>query len=90
MKLELGLRDVSIKCKKLRRNNNATGTLRKNGEIIPILVKGSDVDKYVKRYGVYNDITVSFDGCELVVKAINVEKHNIDHNITNIDFEVVQ
>lgn len=87
MKLEL--RDVSIKCKKLRRNNLATGTLRKEGKIIPISVKGSDVDKYIKKYGAYNNITLEFEDQEVVVKIINVEKHLIDHNITNIDFEAV-
>lgn len=87
MKLEL--RDVSIKCKKLRRNNLATGTLRKEGKIIPISVKGSDIDKYIKKYGAYNNITLEFEDQEVVVKVINVEKHLIDHNITNIDFEAV-
>ena len=68
MKLEL--RDVKIKCKKFRRNNMATGSLKKDGEIIPVLIKGSDIDQYI------------------LVKVLKVERHPVNHNITNIDFEI--
>ena len=87
MKLEL--RDVNIKCKKLRKNNITTGTLRKDGKVIPISIKGSDIDKYAKRYGVKKNMTLEFEGNQIEVKVINVEKHMIDHNITNIDFEAI-
>ncbi|MGL5575124.1 MAG: hypothetical protein ACRDCW_06185 [Sarcina sp.] len=87
MKLEL--RDASIKCKKLRRNNIATGSLRKNGKVIPVSIKGSDIDKYAKKYGVEKNITLEFEGNEIEVKVLNVERHMLDHNITNIDFETV-
>ncbi|MGL4452525.1 MAG: hypothetical protein ACRCTZ_15275 [Sarcina sp.] len=87
MKLEL--RDASIKCKKLRRNNIATGSLRKNGKVIPVSIKGSDIDKYAKKYGVEKNITLEFEGNEIEVKVVNVERHMLDHNITNIDFETV-
>ncbi|MGL5634573.1 MAG: hypothetical protein ACRDDL_05885 [Sarcina sp.] len=86
MKLEL--RDASIKCKKLRRNNLATGTLRKNGKIIPISIKGSDIDKYSKRKGLIENLKLDFDGSEIEVKVINVERDLLKHNITNIDFEI--
>lgn len=87
MKLEL--RDVNIKCKKLRRDNKATGTLRKDDKIIPIQLKGSDVDKYIKKYGAYNNINIEFEDIQIVVKINNVEKDLINHNIINIDFEAV-
>ncbi|MGL5820636.1 MAG: hypothetical protein ACRCYE_03265 [Sarcina sp.] len=86
MKLEL--RDASIKCKKLRRNNLATGTLRKDGKIIPISIKGSDIDKYSKRKGLIENLKLDFDGSEIEVKVINVERDLLKHNITNIDFEI--
>ncbi|MGL4742368.1 MAG: hypothetical protein ACRC41_16505 [Sarcina sp.] len=86
--MRLELRDVSIKCKKLRRNNLATGTLRKDGQIIPISIKGSDIDKYSKRNGLIENLKLDFDGSEIEVKVINVERDLLKHNITNIDFEV--
>lgn len=86
MKLEL--RDVSIKCKKLRRNNLATGTLKKDGQIIPISIKGSDIDKYSKRNVLMENLKLDFDGSEIEVKVMNVERDLLKHNITNIDFEV--
>ena len=87
MKLEL--RDASIKCKKLRKNNIATGSLRKDGQVIPVSIKGSDIDKYTKVYGIKNNITLEFEGNQIEVKVLKVEKEPIAHNITNIDFEVV-
>ncbi|MGL4991468.1 MAG: hypothetical protein ACRC57_09980 [Sarcina sp.] len=87
MKLEL--RDVRIKCKKLRRENNTTGTLRKDGKIIPVQLKGSDIDKYIKKYGAYNNINIEFEDSQITVKINNVEKDLINHNIINIDFEAI-
>lgn len=87
MKLEL--RDVNVKCKRLRKNNIATGTLRKDGKVIPISIKGSDIDKYTKRYGIKKNITLEFEGSSIDVKVVNVEKDMIDHNIINIDFEAI-
>lgn len=87
MKLEL--RDVNINCKRLRKNNLATGSLRKDGEVIPVSIKGSDIDKYAKKYGVEKNITLEFEGNEIEVKVINVEKDMIAHNIINIDFETI-
>ena len=86
MKLEL--RDVKIKCKKFRRNNMATGSLKKDGEIIPVLIKGSDIDQYRVAVGFKKNISLKFEGNDILVKVLKVERHPVNHNITNIDFEI--
>lgn len=86
MKLEL--RDVKIKCKKLRRNNLATGSLKRDGQTIPVAIKGSDIDKYRAANGLLHNIKLEFEGEEITVKVIEVQRHLIHHNITNIDFEI--
>ena len=86
MKLEL--RDVKIKCKKLRRNNMATGSLKKDGQIIPVAIKGSDIDQYRIAVGLRKNISLEFEGADILVKVLKVERHPVNHNITNIDFEI--
>lgn len=88
MKLEL--RDVSIKCKKLRRNNIATGTLRKNDkEIIPISLCGTDMDKYINDFGFNKLIELEFGEEKIEAKILKVFRDNINHNIINVDFQQI-
>ncbi|WP_297517534.1 hypothetical protein [uncultured Clostridium sp.] len=87
MKLEL--RDVKINCKRLRKSNLATGSLKKDGQVIPISIKGSDIDKYAKESGIKKNITLEFEGNQIEVKVVKVEKEPIAHNIINIDFEAI-
>ncbi|MGL5615387.1 MAG: hypothetical protein ACRDD2_04040 [Sarcina sp.] len=86
MKLNLNLRDVSIPCKRLRKDNLATGSLRRGDKVIPISVKGSDIDKYVRDNGYDKLVDVEISGENIKVKIALSKRDLIIHNIVNIDF----
>ncbi len=84
--IEINLRDVNIKCKKLRKEGIITGTLKRiNGEIIPISLKGNKIDSYILNNGFNEDLNVVLNGEEIVTKIYRVQKNLLIHNIDNID-----
>lgn len=85
--MKLFLRDTSIKCKKIRKNNLATGTLKRSTSVIPISIKGTDIDKYILEYGFNKIMDVEFGEEKLRVKIIGTKKDVLLHNIINIDFQ---
>lgn len=87
--MQLFLRDASIKAKKFRRNNIATGTLRRVNNIISISIKGSDMDKYIRDNGFNKIMDVEFEGENLKVKILGTKKDVLLHNIINVDFQEV-
>lgn len=84
--IKITLRDVNIKCKKLRREGIITGTLKRlNGEIIPISLKGSKIDCYILNNGLNKELKVSLNGEEIKTKIYRVQKNLLIHNVDNIE-----
>ncbi len=84
--IEVNRRDPRIKCKKLRREGIITGTLkRRNGDIIPISVKGSSIDTYINSNGLNHELIILFENSEIKTRIYRVQKNLIMHNVDNID-----
>lgn len=84
--IQINRRNSNIKCKKLRRQGLITGTLRRrNGDIIPISLKGSSVDTFVNKNGLNEELIVLFENSEIKTRIYKVQKNLIFHNIDNID-----
>ena len=84
--LKVDIRDIKVKCKKLRKKGIISGTLkRSNGEIIPISLKGSSVDKHILNNGLNNEVLIIFNNEEINTKIDRLQRNLLIHNVINID-----
>ena len=84
--LKVDIRDIKVKCKKLRKKGIISGTLRRtNGEIVPISLKGSDVDKHILNNGLNKEIFIIFNNEEIRTKIYKLQRNLLVHNVINID-----
>lgn len=90
MILEANLRDVKQKCRKFRNSGIITGVIkRKNGEDIAIALKGSDVDKYLKRMGDHSNLCLNLEGEVINTLITNVQRDVIIHKAINLDLKEI-
>lgn len=88
--MRIEVRDVNIKCKKIRRDNKAVGVLKTlKGEIVPITIKGSDMDNYRRDFGIKNTITLDFGDEKINVKITDIKRDRLIPRVTDVDFEQV-
>ena len=84
--LKVDIRDIKVKCKKLRNKGIISGTLKRiNGEIIPISLKGSDVDKYILNNGLNKEVFIIFNNEKINTKIYRIQRNLLVHNVINID-----
>lgn len=88
--MRIEVRDVNIKCKKLRRENKAVGILKTlKGEILPISIKGSDMDNYRRDFDIKNTLTLDFGDEKINVKITNLKRDRLIPRVTDVDFEEI-
>ncbi|MPQ42254.1 hypothetical protein [Clostridium tarantellae] len=88
--LKAKLRDLKLKCRKFRNEGRATGLLkRKNGENVPISIKGSDLDKLIQREGREGVIDLQLNEEVIQTEIIDLQRHLLVHNIINIDLKEI-
>lgn len=85
--LELSIRDVGIKGKKLRNKGLVTGTLRrKDGQIIPIFLSSNILEQYIVITDYCKDLDVKFENEIIHVHIKEAQRHFTKNNVINMDF----
>ena len=85
--LELSIRDVGIKGKKLRNKGLVTGTLRrKDGQIIPIFLSSNLLEQYIVITDYCKDLDVKFENEIKHVHIKESQRHFTKNNVINMDF----
>ena len=85
--LELSIRDVGIKGKKLRNKGLVTGTLRrKDGQIIPIFLSSNLLEQYIVITDYCKDLDVKFEKEIIHVHIKEAQRHFTKNNVINMDF----
>lgn len=84
--LEIALRDVNVKCRKIRNSGFSTGTLKRlNGDIVNISLQTCKLDTYLNRCGLKEKLQVKLDEELIDVRIKSINRHFIMHNAINID-----
>jgi len=90
MIIDANLRDLKIKGRKFRNEGRTMGIIiRSNGETLPISVKRSDIDKFLKRYGDHSVVTLSIDGENITTSIVEVQRDVILHYAHNVQFKEI-
>ncbi|GAA0776333.1 hypothetical protein [Clostridium subterminale] len=90
MIIDASLRDLKIKGRKFRNEGRTMGIiLKSNGDILPISIKRSDMDKFLKRYGDHSEVTLSVDGENINTSVIEVQRDLVLHYAHNIQFKEI-
>ncbi|WP_346938563.1 hypothetical protein [uncultured Clostridium sp.] len=83
MIIDASLRDLKIK------GRTMGIILKSNGDILPISIKRSDMDKFLKRYGDHSDVTLSVDGENINTSVIEVQRDLVLHYAHNVQFKEI-
>ncbi|WP_242844074.1 hypothetical protein [Clostridium sulfidigenes] len=90
MIIDASLRDLKIKGRKFRNEGRTVGMiLRSNGDTLPISIKRSDMDKFLKRYGDHSDVTLRVDGENINSSIIEVQRDLLLHYAHNVQFKEI-
>lgn len=90
MIIDASLRDLKIKGRKFRNEGRTMGIItRSNGEILPISIKRSDMDKFLRRHGDHSYVTLSVDGKNINTSIVEVQRDIVFHYAHNIQFKEV-
>ena len=83
--LELSIRDVGIKGKKLR-NKGLVTLRRKDGQIIPIFLSSNLLEQYIVITDYCKDLDVKFENEIIHVHIKEAQRHFTKNNVINMDF----
>ncbi len=90
MIIDANLRDLKIKGKKFINEGKTIGViLRSNGETLPISVKRSDMDKFLKKYGDHSNAILSINGENIKTSIVEVQRDVVLHYAHNVQFKEV-
>ncbi|MEG2288851.1 MAG: hypothetical protein RR891_10960 [Clostridium sp.] len=88
MIIEASIRDLKIKGRTFRNAGRTIGIIFKNnGEGLPISVKCSDIETFLKRFGDHSNITLNINGEKLNTSILKVERDAVLHHPHNIEFK---
>lgn len=90
MIIDANLRDLKIKGRKFRNEGRTMGIIiRSNGESLPISLKRSDIDKFLKKYGDHSNVTLSIAGENINTSIVEVQRDVVLHYAHNVQFKEV-
>jgi len=90
MIIEASVRDLKVKGRKFRNEGRSIGLIvRNNGEGLPISVKRSDMETFLKRYGQHSNVTLKVDGNSIEASIVSIDRDVIFHYPHNIEFKEV-
>lgn len=90
MIIDASLRDLKIKGRKFRNEGRTMGIIiRSNGESLPISLKHSDIDKFLKRYGDHSNVILSIAGENINTSIVEVQRNVVLHYAHNVQFKEV-
>jgi ribosomal protein L25 (general stress protein Ctc) len=90
MIIDANLRDLKIKGKKFINEGKTIGViLRSNGETLPISVKRSDMDKFLKKYGDHSNVILSINGENINTSIAEVQRDIVLHYAHNVQFKEI-
>ncbi|MEG1255909.1 hypothetical protein [Clostridium sp.] len=90
MIIEASVRDLKVKGRKFRNEGRSIGIIvRNNGERLPISVKRSDIETFLKRFGDRSTVTLNVDGNSIDTSIVSIDKDVIFHYPHNIEFKEV-
>lgn len=90
MIIDANLRDLKIKGKKFINEGKTIGVIiRSNGEPLPISVKRSDMDKFLKKYGDHSNVILSINGENINTSIAEVQRDAVLHYAHNVQFKEI-
>lgn len=80
MLIKASKRDSSIKTRKFKNQGMSIGIIkRKDGSNLPISLKRSDVERYLRNFRGNEELNLDLDGEEIWVKILNIQRDIIRH-----------
>lgn len=90
MILEADIRDLNVKTRKFRNAGKTIGIVeRTDGKSIPISITRSQVDKYLGRFGLNENMVIKLNGEEIKTTIIKVDRDVLLHYAHHIQLKEV-
>ena len=90
MILEADIRDLNVKTRKFRNLGKTIGIVeRRDGKSIPISMTRSQVDKYLGRFGLNENMVIKLNGEEIKTTIIKVDRDVLLHYAHHIQLKEI-